>query len=76
MLLHAGDKVLDRIVTAAEERRVLFPERLQAAVWADQHSEGRRGDHLAPKRGAKGYEAVGLLKDVGCLAEVDPGQKL
>ena len=58
MRLYARDKFADRVVAAAEERRVLFAERLQAPVGADRRPDGGGGDRLAAQRGAKVGEAV------------------
>ncbi len=63
MRLYAGDKLADRVVAAAEERRVLLAERLKAPVGADRRPDGGGRDCLAAQRGAEGFEAVGLLAD-------------
>ena len=73
---HLRDKLADRVVAAAEERRVLLPERLEAPVGANRGAKLGRCNRLAAKGGAKRGKAIGLLKDARSLAEIDPGQKL
>ncbi len=76
MFPHPRAQFADRVIPAAEKRRVLFAERLQSTVRADRRPHGRSGDCLAAQRSAKGGEIVGLLKDARAFAEVDPGKKL
>ena len=52
-----ADKFADRVIAAAEERRVLFAERLKAPVGADRRADGGGGDRLAAQRGAEIGEA-------------------
>jgi hypothetical protein len=46
-----------------EERRILFPERLQASVRANRGSDGGRCDRLAAQRCEQVLEAACLLAD-------------